>query len=560
MINTTQKHILKLLVIGLDGATWEVINPLLEQGKLPNLARLMKDGSHGHLKSTIPPFSPPAWASFMTGMNPGKHGIFGFVNFNPQSYSQIDSRLVTSSPLVGRTIFDILSQFDYRLAVISVPITYPAWPINGFMVSGEPCPDNPKSFVYPETFADSLNRRYAFLSTFWSEPNDVIIKGLRDMDQSRVDLAIKLILEENLDALFLVLGATDRVQHNFWRFYDKTFGSLLGLPHVTNFEDVIPETYMRADQNIGRILKHIDEDTMVVVISDHGAGPAALNLFHTNAWLQTQRYLQIIHRQDRIVDISRSVVMMIRGSMNTPLGNKVRRLIPARFVRQGRAVVRNIAQIDWSQTLAYRFPMYPPNEGIVINLAGRQPQGVVQPGVEYESLRKEIIKKVLKLKDTNTGEQIVLRAHLREQLYNGSFIERAPDIILVLQEDYTGGTGLHEPLVSTINFATLNKVNGEHRMQGILLVLGPMIKNNHTIEGASLVDIAPTILYSLGLPAENEMDGTVLKELFKQAFLKANSETRMNIINTGRHKESEMNLTPEEEEQIQKQLERLGYL
>ena len=560
MDDKSPRHGLKLLVIGLDGATWDVIKPMVARGKLPNLARLMKIGGHGDLQSTMPPFSPPAWATFMTGVNPGKHGIFGFVNFNPQSYSQIESGFVTASPLVGHTTFDILSYSKFRLGVISVPITYPAWPINGYMVSGEPCPDNQKYMVYPESFANNLTRQYAFPSAFWSRPNDEIINGLYEMDHSRTELAIQLILEDNLDALFVVLGATDRVQHNFWRFYEKRFGSQLGLPHDRKYESVIPETYRRADKAIGRILSHVDHNTLVFVISDHGGGPAATKYFHTNAWLLEMGYLQIMQGRDSLVEHSRGAALALRRILDTSVGSRLRSLLPAQIIRQGRMLVRNIAQIDWLETRAYRFPMYPPVEGIVINLAGRQPQGIVQPGGEYEQLREEIIDQMLQFVDLETGEHVVEQAYTREQLFHGAYIERAPDIILVLKEDFTGGTGIQPPLVSNVNPATLNKVNGEHRMQGILLAYGPMIKNNHTIEGARLVDMAPTLLYSLGLPVAKVMDGVVLKDLFVPEFLTANPETKASIRDKAEFDIPEASLTLEEEKQIEEQLRRLGYL
>ena len=554
------KHKLKLLVIGLDGATWDVINPLAARDELPNIKSLIDDGSSGQLASTIPPFSAPAWSTFMTGMNPGKHGIFGFVNFNPQSYSQIDSSLVTSAPLVGHTIFDILSESDLRLAALSVPITYPSWPINGFMVSGEPCPDSDHGLAFPETFAAGLSRRYAFQSTFWSRSNDEIIAGLYEMDESRAKLAIKLISEEDLDALFVVLGATDRVQHNFWRFHDSEFGARLGLPHETRYEAVISETYRRADVIIGNILSIIDDSTAVFIISDHGGGPAATTYFHTNAWLQRNGYLKINQNRDGFVSGSRGVALTLKRLLDTPLGSKARSLLPGRFVKQGRALVRNIAQIEWARTGAYRFPMYPPAEGIVINLAGRQSQGIVQPGYEYERLRQEIIGQIGGFTNPDSGAQVVINAFLREELYSGPNIERAPDIVLLLDEEYTGGIELHPPLLSPVYPSSLTKVNGEHRMHGILIARGPDFRKEHTIENASLMDLAPTLLFSLGLPISSEMDGRILEDLFTQEFHAEHSKSVLSRSNMVQSALADRSLSSEEEEQIIKQLSRLGYL
>lgn len=560
MKNSLQKKNIKLVVIGLDGATWDVINPLVNKGWLPNLRSLMGNGCHGYLRSTMPPFSPPAWSSFMTGMNPGKHGIFGFVNFNPESYSQIESKMVTSSTIAGYTIFDILSILGYRIASISVPITYPAWPVNGYMVSGEPIPDTYELAVFPDSFARRLQSRYAFPSSFWSKSNEEIIQGLLAMDDSRTDLAIQLMSEDDLDALFIVLGATDRVQHNFWRFHDPGFGARLGLPHEPKYESVIIDTYRRADENIGRIFSHLGEDTLVFIMSDHGGGPAATNLFHINAWLQENGYLQVEHGKDNLARDMHKTVLYLRRLMDTPVGSKLRQVLPEKMVSQGRALVRNIAQINWHETRAYRFPIYPPLEGIVINVAGRQPQGIVNPGDDYERIRREICDQLRHVTDPVNGGPLIIDIFLREEIYSGPHIERSPDIILVLKENFTGGTGLSSTLTSPVDPLTLKKVNGEHRMNGILLARGPMIKENWTIEGACLQDIAPTLLYSLGLPVSDKMDGQVLEALFTQDFLLENPEVKSLEFKRVEPVLPEFSLTKEDELQIEEQLKKLGYL
>ena len=551
---------LKLMVIGLDGATFDVINPMIARGELPNLSSLLKDGCCGHLESTTPPFSAPAWSSFMTGMNPGNHGIFGFINYNPISYSHIDSKLVTAASLAGNTLFDILSEAGNRLAVITVPITYPAWAINGYMVSGEPCPDAESKITYPEELAKKLPRRYAFHSTFWSKPNDEIIAGIHEMDESRATLAIQLIKTGNLDALVVVLGATDRIQHNFWRYYDPVFGSQLGLPKEADYEDVIPETYRRADTAVGRLLSYAGEDTLVLVISDHGGGAAATKIFNTNAWLEQQGLLTIKQSQDSFLRNLRHIVVAMRRKLGSQLEFHLRRFTPQRVIEQGRALVRNVAHIDWSATRAYRFPMYPPSEGIVINVKGRQSHGIVESGHEYEEIRDQIIEQSKLLVDPIHGHPIVIKSQRREEIYHGPYLERAPDIVLTLSNEYTGGVEVHPPVVTEVNPTTLSKVNGEHRMHGILFAKGPMIRANTWIENARLMDIAPSILYGLNLPISENMDGVVLNELFSSEYLKQHQPSLSKHPKSENTLPSDAILTPEEEEQMKKFLERLGYL
>ncbi|MDH4187717.1 MAG: alkaline phosphatase family protein, partial [Nitrospira sp.] len=512
---------LKLLVIGLDGATFDVIQPMIAAGELPNLAALVDKGTSGYLESTVPAFSPPAWASFMTGMNPGRHGIFGFVNYDPSSYAHLDSKPVTARSLAGHTFFDILSQAGYRLAVITVPITYPAWAINGYMVAGEPCPDTETGLAYPEDFAAALPHRYAFLSTFWSKPNANIISGLFGMMERRAALALQLIDEKELDAMVVVFGAIDRAQHNFWRYYDPAFGARLNLPREADYDTVIPQIYSRADAAIGRLLSRVGEEATVFIVSDHGGGPAAMRYLHTNAWLQQQGLLSVRQSRDTVVGNLRRAVMAVRRGLGAPLENRLRGLLPNRVIEQGRALVRNVAHIDWPATQAYRFPMYPPAEGIVINVAGRQRQGIVQRGGEYEQVREQILEQSRQLIDPATRQPVVVRAYKREELYHGPHAERAPDIVLVLAEDYTGGANVQPPLTTTVDPSLLSKVNGEHRIQGVLLACGPIIRQDVWVQNARLVDIAPTILYALGEPVPEEMDGVVLGDLFSPFYREA---------------------------------------
>jgi predicted AlkP superfamily phosphohydrolase/phosphomutase len=428
------------------------------------------------------------------------------------------------------------------------------------MVAGEPCPDTETGLAYPEDFADTLSDRFAFHSTFWSKPNDEIIAGLKDMDERRIGLARQLIDEKDLDAMVVVLGATDRVQHNFWRYYDPSFAAKLGLPSEANYEEVIPDTYRRADAVIGQLLSHIGEDTTVFIISDHGGGPATTQYLHTNAWLRQQGLLSVKQGQDTVLSSLRRVVMAARRGVGAKVEYRLRGLLPNRFIEQGRSLVRNVAQIDWLNTQAYRFPMYPPAEGIEINVVGRQQQGTVHPGDEYEQVRGEILEQAHKLIDPDTGKPVVVHSYKREELYHGPHIERAPDIVLILSDDYRGGINLLPPIISSVDPSSLTKVNGEHRTHGVLLVRGPMINQNLWVEQSRLVDMAPTILYTLGVPVPDEMDGVVLEDLFLTSFRKTHPVMYSDQGGVSEIGIEDSGLTPEEEDQLRKHLERLGYI
>jgi predicted AlkP superfamily phosphohydrolase/phosphomutase len=219
----------------------------------------------------------------------------------------------------------------------------------------------------------------------------------------------------------------------------------------------------------------------------------------------------------------------------------------------------NLDAIDWKCTRAYRFPMYPPVEGIMINVAGRQPEGCVQPGEEYEALRTRILEELRSLREPTTGEPIVLEAYRREELYHGERLETAPDIIVVTQDCYKGGTGIDE-LISEVPLEVISKLSGVHRMDGIILAQGPHIRRDARVEGANIIDVAPTILYALGMPIPSDMDGKPLMDLFEDAHTQQTiasytDERKVEDVATDEYGYSE-----EEEESVRLKLEALGYL
>jgi predicted AlkP superfamily phosphohydrolase/phosphomutase len=195
-------------------------------------------------------------------------------------------------------------------------------------------------------------------------------------------------------------------------------------------------------------------------------------------------------------------------------------------------------------------------EGIEINLRGRQPQGVVSPGQEYEELRRSIVAGLRELTDPDTGERLVAEAGLREEVYSGPFVDLAPDIVCLFNEGYTGGPEHAGPLVAAAR-ANAHRWEATHRMDGVFIAAGPMVRPNARIAGANIVDVAPTVLYALGLPVPEDMDGRVLTEIFEPSFVEARPVLRGRPARRPRSRDA---LSPEETEQIMGQLRGLGYL
>lgn len=546
---------LRLLIVGLDGATLDLIRPWAEQGALPNLQRLMERGTTGELVSTWPPVSAPAWISFMTGKNPGRHGVLGFEDADPRSYVHFDRPLVTSAAVVGQTFFDILGRHGLTTGVITVPVTYPPWDINGFMVSGYPCPDLEANYTHPPNLAeklpDSLNSGAARFDERLVTKDQILEHGL-EMLERRTDAALTLCRRDQPDCLLVVLGDIDRAHHEFWRYIDPNLPATS--EERASYGDAIRSVYRKADEAVGRLLGLASDDTLVVVMSDHGGGPAASRYFNINTWLAQSGYLKTTpgparlyqwlregrHRLEKWVPYGRQLI------------NALKRRAPGASEMQRRLFTDTV---NWDQTQAYWFKMYPPVEGIEINLQGRQDRGIVPPA-EYQSLREELREKLSQFADPHSGKTVVQKVLLREEVYAGRMMDRMPDLILVLDQHYEGGSYQSE-VFGPVPTHVLERISGKHTMKGILLTTGRMIVGHGSVNGASLVDLAPTILYAMGVPIPRDMDGRILYEIFEPSFLERHSAQYADSVQAAKTPHA---LSPEEEKAMRDKLRGLGYL
>jgi len=334
---------------------------------------------------------------------------------------------------------------------------------------------------------------------------------------------------------------------------------------VELYGHLILQTYQTADECVGKFLEAIDENTTVIVMSDHGGGAHPKYYFNTNYLL---RKLDLLMPSAKASRSHKGVKAAFKQFYRTkirrfPYLEKVYRSLPQSLktiaTNLDSQTMMNLDVIDWSSTKAYRFPMYPPVEGVMINVAGRQPEGCVQPGEEYEAVRTRILEEIRDLRDPRSDEPIVLEAYRREEIYHGERIEMAPDIILVTQDCYKGGTSIDE-LVSEVPLDVLQKLSGVHRMDGIILAQGPHIREHAILEGAGIIDVAPTVMYALGMPIPSDMDGKPLATLFETSYTQ---QTVASYTDERKHEDvasDEYGYSEEEEENVRLKLEALGYL
>lgn len=550
-VNLTTQN--KIMIIGIDGATFRIIDPLVRRGELPALERLIEQGTRGILRSTLHPLSPPAWASFMTGMNPGKHGIFDFIQRDPTSY---EFRPVNGSYLGGRTLWSLLSEAGKRVGIINVPMTYPPEQVNGFLISGMDSPRVDKAYSFPATLAGEIDEACGGYLVDCStqgpkglsreEMTDLYTQRLLQVTRNRGSVARYLWRKHSLDFFMVVFGEADRIQHAVGEGIES-----FGEGESSWLCDRITEVYQQIDWEIGQLLDQIDETCTVMIVSDHGAASykRVLNLTH---WLIENGFLYLSgsRAQGTLMHWAERAKHKLLHSLGMEPRQARRRTSPLLRV------------IDWEKTKAYAFGAF---GSIFINLRGREPCGPVTPGAEYEDLCREISESLLEARDPASGAPLVEAVHLGQHVYTGDYVLHAPDLLVVPAGDYFVRNTLdHYQRSAAYPAGKYGDRSiwhtGKHTPDGVFIAWGPQINRGTEIQDARIVDVAPTILYLLGQPILWEMDGRVLEGAIDPGHLAhspvclADAETR-EIAGPSQKLYSEA-----EEREIEERLRGLGYL
>ncbi len=555
----------KVLVIGLDGATMDLVKPWIQQGKLPVLAQMCQNGTSGRLGSVMPVLSSAAWSSFMTGMNPGKHGIYDFVRREPGSYRL---RIMRHDHNQGISIWKRLSDQGFKVGVMNVPLTYPPEELNGWIVTGLGTPDY-KAFTYPsELGKELLQRGYRVNKSVAYHPGneDAYLSEVNEFADQQLKNALWLMSEREWDFFMVVFFDTDQLAHYFWRFMDPA-GAGQPAPQDNKYHDAILHYYQKMDASIGRLAQAAGEDAAILVLSDHGAGPLRKDVF-LNEWLREQGYLATISAEPGLKGSHRifATAGLTRSNISTLLRRtglgRVERWIKDLFGDRIDLLPTNQRAefpqaVDWTLTKAYSFGY---QGQIYINLRGREPGGIVEPGPEYEQLCAEITARLYALVDPEDGKPVVDRVIRREELFHGPYTEYAPDLTLVMRGlSYITRKGFEfGEEVGKIFHTPITHESGSHRPDGLLIACGPGInKNGLEKEDANLIDLAPTILHLFGCPVPADMDGKVLQDwLVVSRPVQIDSSPK----GTGRSGEKPPLISEEEEHEMVERLKGLGYL
>lgn len=512
----------RIFVIGLDGATFNLLGPWIEGEKLPHLKKLIKKSCYGNLESTIPPISPPAWTSFMTGVNPGKHGIYDFITFKPNSFEKV---LINSSYIRSKRLWDLIGEHNKKSIVLYVPLTYPPNRIEGVMISGIPVPPH-GDFIYPKELRRELDDH---LGNWWMEidgdkfrnfQEETFLSDIYRVIETRFKVA-RYLMNKEWDLFIVVFMETDLVQHFLWGERERC---------------ILP-LYMEIDKMIGVLIESLREEDTIIILSDHGFGPIQKTLY-LNSWLKKRKYLAA--KKQWLCSQEDSDEEVFHRKEGPPLLKRIKwKLFKRRSV------------IDWRNTKAY-FINTGQFHGIRINLMGREPEGIVR-GEEYKNLCNRIIMDLQAWMDKEENKRVITNVFRREEIYSGPYVNQAPDIIFIPDYEYILSDRIRDHI-----FKKRKDGRGVHRREGIFIMYGPGIQKGKKIEGAHIMDIAPTILYLLDVPIPKEFDGKVLTEAIHPYWIQQNPINFKDMALSIEGQRVMMSLT--EEEEIQKRLRGLGYI
>lgn len=543
----------KVFLLGLDGATWRLLDVLMERGIMPNLKGLVESGASGVLNSTIPYVTPVAWSSLLTGTRPSKHCIFG--------YNAIENRegmvlwlLANRARMKTPTVMDMYFQLKRKVISLNMPMTYPPREEDGIIATGMMTPSSESRFFYPLDLMDELRsqgidyridikmegeeqgsleeRRLTYLA------NDAerFFENLRSVTEARRQAVLYLMANKDWDLFQVNFISMDRIQHYLWREVTRDGPSIV--------RDRAYEHYAYVDSIVGRIAADIKGKATLVICSDHGFGDCHGN-FYPAVWLKSLGYYAEVGDH-------RTPGLFLKGILKKMgLSKKLLRVLE----RSGKPLAKKLiyigtSKVDWKRTRAYAYV----TNGIRVNVRGRDQFGTVEPGPELEALKRELHDRLMNLTDEN-GERIMKSVYFTEDLYGDEEREEAPDLFFEFDEDhfYTA----YYTITQAPHFmdAGFDWRQGDHRRDGVILVAGDGVIPGKKIT-ADIEDVLPTVFFMQDLPQSDRFDGRILKEIFTPEYASARKPPPALSYKAGCME------PPEEEdgEEVMDRLKGLGYI
>ncbi|MCP4153406.1 MAG: hypothetical protein GY757_37105 [bacterium] len=520
----------KCVIFGIDGGTFTIIDKLLAEGRLPTFARLLKEGTCGTLKSTIPPHTAPGWTSICTGVGPGTHGVYQFWQTQGPKYT---GDFVNSGDWKTLPLWAILNAYGLNTGMVNIPMTHPPCEVDGFLISWPLV--NTLRYSYPKELLNEIAKAGGhFIPDLF-----VMYKGQKNFLAETVEITRKraktieyLIKNKPWDFLFPVFPEVDRISHFFWHYMDER-SPLYDKNCTEEDKNAVYTIYETVDEALATVLRALPDETLFMVVSDHGFDVGTIN-FNVQSFLLEKGFLKLKEAEN-----SSPRQCSAGGTPENVEGNWFT------VEKEGKKFT-----VDWENSKA--FIAAPGSYGININLKGRQESGIVEQK-DFKKVCRKLIRKLLKLKHPHTSERLFEEVVFAKDIYTGEQQDQAPDLILI-PADY--GTMVHHSIVPGEVFS-MPEQKGMHHRDGIFIARGPGVKQEHTISASCLEDIAPTVLHYFGIPIPPHIEGDVLP-LFQQKIKPFRPP--MNFDNFRQNPNQNHRYTQAEQETVTERLTGLGYL
>jgi predicted AlkP superfamily phosphohydrolase/phosphomutase len=498
---------MQTLLIGIDAACRSVLAPLFEDGVTPNLQSIVEDGVTADLESQIPPWTPSAWPSLYTGVNPGKHGVFDFLSFDGYDWD-----IVNRTHVREHALWELADEHGLSSVVVNVPVTHPPREFDGALIPGYTAPENPD--CHPEGILDDVRAAIGGYSVYppgelSDRTREETIEGYREVARMRAKAFRYLADRFEPDFGFVQFQCTDTVFHQ-----------------LPGDDAAVRAAYSAVDQQVGRIVEACEPAT-VVVASDHGIGEYTGHEFRVNEFLRNRGYVETardstampswsfvvrnnLMRGDETAERSQSVLERALG-VAARLGLTSQRMgklleavgldelvlehVPTDVIRAG------TERVSFAESKAYMRSRI--ECGIRLNLQGREPEGVVFRD-EYETVRDSLVEELRAVR-TPDGTRVFETVKPREEVFDGPHVEDAADILL----EPTDYDEYLSSLLRGDEFAEPWQPYN-HKKYGIVAARGSDVDTSATVDEPHLFDVAPTVLATLGLPSSERMDGRTL--------------------------------------------------
>ena len=523
-----------VLLIGLDGVNWRILDEAINAGVMPCLQGLRTDGAWGSLKSTIPTITPAAWGSFQTGVLPGLNNVFDFSYFDRSSCKK---RYVTSN-MLQKTIWQFVSEAGGNVSVVNVPMTYPPYQVNGYMVSGITTPSEKCNFTYPKKFKEEIysNIPDYHIFTLKNTSKDFLHKDikpfvaeLKQIIDNRAKLA-KLVINKQPHNIFMVqFQATDVLQHVLWIYLDRNSPVF----SKTQFDYILREFYGYIDSKIAEIIEEFrkinGDDFLTLLLSDHGF-ESHICRFNLGNWLVENNYIALSKQRPPYI---KTITRFFK------LGNLSRALIgeeKTKLIEYKMGLIKK--NIDWGNSSAISI--------------GRSGEGYIYILEADFQKRQELISEIKnKLKKIEyKGQRLIEKIATPPQLYGTECSDIFPDLILIpvsgfsFTGDVQQGCGLFSPVTAEKDFHL-----GKHHIDGFFVANGNDIVSKKV--SANIIDLMPTMMDYLEIPVPDYIQGKSI-DIFNYNIIHKTSNQGLRLIDKSN--------VSDENSDIEKRLNDLGYM